>query len=154
MILHAQPNRKTFYYTVHYVQFIHDVTPVKDMKDDTWSPTTSYFFATKLKPHVCHFRVVGHLAIFKIYDYSSNAKWSTEKYSQQGICGIFVSFPTDSVGCLFYVPDANHTYVSMDVIFYEDFTFPIHLLTLPYQGARNGFDPVLSQFRFSYVVAM
>ena len=65
MILHAQLNRNLFYYIVHYAQFIHDIIPVKDLKDDTGSPTTPYFLATKLKPHVRHFRVFGYPAVFK-----------------------------------------------------------------------------------------
>ena len=135
MILHARLNRKFFYYAVLYAQFIHDVIPVKDLKDDTGSPTTPYFLATKLKPHVRHFRVFGCPAVFKKYDFSTQGKRSADKYSQQGICGIFVGFPTDSAGWLFYVPDANCTYISMDAVFDEDFTSPLHLPTLPYQGA-------------------
>ena len=135
MILHARLNRKFFYYAVLYAQFIHDVIPVKDLKDDTGSPTTPYFLATKLKPHVRHFRVFGCPAVFKKYDFSNQGKRSADKYSQQGIRGIFVGFPTDSAGWLFYVPDANCTYISMDAVFDEDFTSPLHLSTLPYQGA-------------------
>ena len=107
---------------------------MKDLKDDTGSPTIPYFLATKLKPHVCHFQVFGCPAVFKKYDFTTNGKRSADKYSQQGICDIFVDFPTDPAGWLFYVPDENCTYIPMVVIFYEDFTSPLHLPTLPYQG--------------------
>ena len=130
MILHARLNRKYFYYAVYYAQFIHDVTPVGDLKDGTGSPTTPYFLATKLKSHVRHFRVFGCPALFKKHDFSANGKRSAGKYSQQGICGIFVGFSTGSSGWIFYVPDANCTYISMDAVFDEDFTSPLHLPTL------------------------
>ena len=135
MMIHARLNRKFFYYAVLYAQFIHDVIPIKDLKDASGLPTTPYFLGTNTKPNVRHFRVFGCPAIFKKYDFSSQGKRATDKYSQQGVRGIFVGFPTDSAGWLFYVPDANRTYISMDAVFDENFTSPLHLPTLPYQGA-------------------
>ena len=54
------------------------------------------------------------------------------KYTQQGVRGIFVEIPDDSAGCLFYVPDARQTYVSLDAIFDEDFTSPLSMQDLPF----------------------
>ena len=49
--------------------------------------------------------------------------------------GIFVGIPDDASGWLFYVPSAKRTYISLDAIFDENFTSPLVLPDLPYQGA-------------------
>ena len=46
LLLHARLNRKFFYYTVKYAQYIHDVIPVKDLNDKKRFPTTPFFLAT------------------------------------------------------------------------------------------------------------
>ena len=57
------------------------------------------------------------------------------KYTQQGVQGIlFVGIPDDSAGWIFYEPDVRKTYISLDAIFYEDFTSPLSMLDLPFQG--------------------
>ena len=53
---------------------------------------------------------------------------------QQGIRGIFVGFPEDSSGWLFYVPSARKTYISLDAVFDENFTSPLSISDLPFQG--------------------
>ena len=57
------------------------------------------------------------------------------KYIQQGIRGIFVGFPEDSSDWLFYVPDSKRTYISLDAVFDENFTSPLSMPELPFQGA-------------------
>ena len=57
-----------------------------------------YYLATGLKPDVKHFRVFGCLAVFKHYEVSDNGKWVNNKYTQQGMRGIFVGLPDDSAG--------------------------------------------------------
>ena len=54
------------------------------------------------KPKVRHYRVFGCPAIFKKYEISDSGKRIKNKYIQQGIRGIFVGFPEDSSGWLFY----------------------------------------------------
>ena len=54
---------------------------------------------------------------------------------QQGLRGIFVGFPEDSAGWLFYVPSSRKTYISLDAVFDEDFTTPLTMPDLPFQGA-------------------
>ena len=56
------------------------------------------------------------------------------KYIQQGIRGIFVDFSDDSSGWLFYVPDMKRTYISLDAVFDENFTSPLSMSELPFQG--------------------
>ena len=36
-----------------------------------------------------------------------------------------MGLPDDSAGWLFYVPDAERTFISMDTVFDEDFTSPL-----------------------------
>ena len=70
------------------------------------------------------------LPYLKKYEISDNGKMIKNKYIQQGIGGIFVGFPEDSSGWLFYVPDTKRTYISLDAVFDENFTSPLskHLL--------------------------
>ena len=49
--------------------------------------------------------------------------------------GIFVGLPDDSAGWLFYVPSTKRTYISLDATFDENFTSPLSMPDLPYQGA-------------------
>ena len=42
-----------------------------------------------------------------------NGKTIKNKYTQQGVWGIFVGISDDSAGWLFYVPDARRTYIYM-----------------------------------------
>ena len=35
-------------YAAHYTQFIHDIIPVKDLKDENGSPITPFFLAAKI----------------------------------------------------------------------------------------------------------
>lgn len=51
------------------------------------------------------------------------------------MCGIFVGFPDDSAGWIFYVPSVKRSYTSLDATFDESFTSPLALPDLPYQGA-------------------
>ena len=98
-------------------------------------PTTPHFLLTGQKPKVQRYRVFGCPAIFKRYDVTENGRRTRSKYNQLGTRGIFVGFPDDSAGWLFYVPSAKKTYISMDAVFDEHFTTPMHLPDLPYQGA-------------------
>ena len=117
LLIHARLNRKFIFYAVKYAQYIHDVIPVKDLNDKHGFPTTPYAMATNRKPSVKHFRVFGCPAIFKRYVINDKGKTMKNKYTQQGVRGIFVGIPDDSAGWLFYVPDARQTYVSLDAIF-------------------------------------
>ena len=53
---------------------------------------------------------------FKRYFINDKGKTMKNKYTQQGVRGIFVGIPDDSAGWLFHVPDARQTYVSLDAI--------------------------------------
>ena len=77
----------------------------------------------------------GCPAIFKKYEISDSGKRIKNKYIQQGKKGIFVGFPEGSSGWLFYVPDTKRTYISLDAVFDENFTSPLSMLELPFQGA-------------------
>ena len=75
------------------------------------------------------------LPYLKKYEISDSGKRIKNKYIQQGIRGIFVGFPEDSSGWLFYVPDTKRTYISLDAVFDENFTSPLSMPELPFQGA-------------------
>ena len=77
----------------------------------------------------------GCPAIFQKYEISDSGKRIKNKYIQQGIRGIFVGFPDDSAGWLFYVPDMKRTYISLDAVFDENFTSPLSMSELHFQGA-------------------
>ena len=108
---------------------------MKDLYDNDGLPTTPYQLATNRKPYVRHFRGFGCPAIFKRYEVSDQGKRIKNKYIQQGLRGIFVGLPDDSSGWLFYVPSMKKTYISLDAVFDEDFTSPLSMPDLPYQGA-------------------
>ena len=66
--------------------------------------------------------------------------------------GFFVGIPDDSAGWLFYVPTTRKTYISLDASFDENFTSPLALPSLPFEGAlklggssttRNNEDEVI-----------
>ena len=80
---------------------------------------------TGQKPAVKHFRVFGCPTIFNHYKVSDDGKQVWNKYTQQGMRGIFVGIPDDAAGWLFYVPTARRTYISMDPVFDESFTSPL-----------------------------
>ena len=135
MILHARLSKKIFYYTVKYAQFIHDVNPVRDLQDKNGLPCTPYQLIINQKPNVRHYRVFGCPTIFKRYEVSGSGKRIENKYTQQGIRGIFVGFPEDSSGWLFYVPNRRKAYISLHEFFDENFTSPPSMPDLPFQGA-------------------
>ena len=95
------------------------------------------------QPHMLWQQIENHQSnisesldvIFKRYVIYDKGKTMKNKYTQQGVRGIFVGIPGDSAGWLFYVPDARQTYVSLDAIFNEDFTSPLSMPDLPFQGA-------------------
>ena len=100
-----------------------------------------------IKPNVRHFRVFGCPSIFKRYEISEGGKRTKNKYVQQGIRGIFVGFPEDSSGWLFYVPSARKIYISLDSVFDENFTSPLSMPDLPFQGAlkmRGSFSHIFN----------
>jgi len=135
MIIHARLSKKFFYYAIKYAQYMHDVIPVKDLNDENGLPCTPYQLINGRKPSVRQFRVFGCPAIFKRYEISEGGKRIKNKYVQQGIRAIFVGFPDDSSGWLFYVPSTKRTYISIDAVFDENFTSPLSMPDLPFQGA-------------------
>ena len=54
--------------------------------------------ATSQKPAVNNFRVFGCPTIFKRYEVSDDGKRVWNKYTQQGMRGIFVGIPDDAAG--------------------------------------------------------
>ena len=102
-----------------------DVIPVRYLHDKNGRPCTPYQLINNQKPNVRVYRVFGCPAIFKRYEVSDSGKRIKNKYMQQGIRGIFA-------GCLFYVPNTRKTYISLDVIFDENFTSPLSMPDLPF----------------------
>ena len=125
MIFYARLSKKFFYYAVKYAQFIYDLIPVRDLQDTkNGLPCTPYQLINNCNPNVRHYRVFGCPTIFKRYEISDSGKRIKNKYIQQGIRGIFVGFPEDSSGWLFYVPSTRKTYISLNIIFDKNFTSP------------------------------
>ena len=87
-----------------------------------------------MKLDVRHFRVFGFPAIFKKYEICEGEKKTKNKYTQQGTRGFFVSFPEYSSGWLFYVLSTRRTHVSLDAVFDENFTSPLIMPDLRFQG--------------------
>ena len=85
-----------------------------------------------------HFRVFGCPSILKRYEKSECGKSIRNKYIQQGIWGIFIGFPEDSSGWLFYVPGARKIHISLDVVFDENFISPLIILDLSFQAALKN----------------
>lgn len=135
MLIHARLSTKFIFYALKYAEKIHDVIPVRNLVDEEGKPTTPYYLAFKRHPKVSHFRVFGCPAVFKKYEVSVKGKRVVNKYMQQGMRGIFVGIPDDSAGWLFYVPTARKTYISLDASFDENFTSPLALPSLPFEGA-------------------
>ena len=65
---------------------------MKDLHDQKGFPTSPFFLATKRKPSIKNFRTFGCPAIFKRYEISKEGKRVKNKYTQQGVRGIFVEF--------------------------------------------------------------
>ena len=67
---------------------------------------------------------------------------------------IFIGLPDDSAGWLFYAPSVKKTYISLDITFDENFTYPLSMPNLPYQEAikirntelgKTNTDPLLEK---------
>lgn len=94
MQIHDRLSRKFFYFAFRYAQFVHDVTPAKDLNDQNGLPCTPYYqLINNIKPDVRHFRVFGCPVILKRYKISEGGKRLKNKHTQQGTRGIFVDFP-------------------------------------------------------------
>ena len=117
MLIHAQLSTKFIYYALKYAEKVHDIMPIRNLIDKEGKPTTPHYLAFKRQPKVAHFKVFGCPAVFKRYEVSIDGKRTNNKYTQQGMRGIFVGIPDDSAGWLFYVPTTRKTYISMDAAF-------------------------------------
>ena len=135
MLIHARLSPKFIMYALNYASQIHDIMPIKNLLDSHGKPTTPYYLAFNRHPKASHFRVFGCPAVFKRYEVSKEGKRIQNKYTQQGMRGIFVGLPEDSAGWLFYVPSLKKTYISMDACFDEFFSSPFVLPHLPFEGA-------------------
>ena len=72
--------------------------PIKDLVDNQGLPTTPCYLLSGSKPNVKQFRVFGYPAVFKKYEFSNKGKRTKDKFSQQGIRGVFVELFDDSSG--------------------------------------------------------
>ena len=137
MLLHARLSKRFFYYAAKYAQRVHDVIPVRDLFDADGLPAAHHQMSTGRKPIVRHFRIFGCPAIFKRYEISDKGTRIKNNHLQQGMRHIFVGLPDDSAGWLFYVPSTKRTYISLDATFDENFTSPLCMPGLPYQGGEG-----------------
>ena len=85
-------------YALKYAEKIHDIIPIKNLFDVRGRPTTPYMKAFKKKPKAQHFRTFGCPAVFKRFKVNKDGKTIDNKWTQQGLRGIFVGIPDDSAG--------------------------------------------------------
>ena len=105
---------------------------MRNLIDEEGKPITPHYLAFKRQPKVVHFKVFGCPAIFKRYEVSIDGKRTNNKYTQQGMRGIFIGIPDDSAGWMFYVPLIKKTYISLAATFDKIFASPLALSDLPF----------------------
>ena len=143
-------NKRKFRNLSENLRFLHDVISVNDLVDETRLPCTYTLSTYKWKKTKC--KTIIYPAIFKRYEINEGGKRVKNKYVQQGIEAIFVGFPDDSSGWLFYVPSTKRTYISIvDTIFDENFISLLSIPDLPFQGAlKLPLNSKISGFLFFY----
>jgi membrane-bound lytic murein transglycosylase len=94
---------------------------------------TPHFKAFRTKPKIGNFRVFGCPASFKRYNATSR-----RTQTQQASRGIFIGFPNNQAGWLFYTEQpigSNHIHVSRDATFDENFESALVFNKHPFQGS-------------------
>jgi hypothetical protein len=97
------------------------------------NPTTPYFKAFRTKPKIGNFCLFGCPASFK-----RHTALTHRTQVQQATRAIFIGFPSNQAGWLFYTEDKNrtmHIHVSYDATFDENFDTALIFDTHPFQGS-------------------
>jgi hypothetical protein len=109
------------------------VLPAKNILNDNGDPTTPHFKAFGVKPKIGNYRVFGCPASSKRYNATSRCT-----QTQQATHGIFIGFPSNQAGWLFYTEQLIGTrfiHVSHDATFDENFDSALVFDLHPFQGS-------------------
>jgi len=134
-LIHARLTNHFYHFAGNYAKDILNVLPAKNLLDHNGNPTTSTFKAFRTKPKIRNFRVFGCPASFKCYNATSR-----RTQTQQATRGIFIGFPTNQAGWLFYTEEpigSSHIHVSLDATFDETFDTALVFDMKPFQGSLS-----------------
>jgi hypothetical protein len=129
--VHAHLSNHFYHFIVKYPKDILNVLPAKNLLDHNGNPTTPHFKAFRVKPKIRDFRVFGCPASFKWYSATSR-----QTQTQQATRAIFIRFPNNQAGWLFYTEQqigSAHIHVSRDATFNENFDSALVFDTHPFQ---------------------
>lgn len=133
ILIHARLSNHFYHYAGQYAADILNVLPAKNLLDHNGNPCTPHFKALRVKPKIGNFRVFGCPASFKRYNATSR-----RTQTQQASRGIFIGFPTNQAGWLFYMETrigSSHIHVSRDATFDETFDSALVFDKHPFQGS-------------------
>jgi hypothetical protein len=147
-LVHARLPIKFWHFAVLYAVAILNVLPARSLQLPNGTPTCPTTLAFGTKPKIGNFRVFGCPAAVKHYTATTHASYDksstieaivpTPKPLQRAIRGIFIVFPEQQAGWLFYLPTPLGTHcfiVSRDVMFDEAFDSTLAHTFRPFSGA-------------------
>ena len=143
ILVHARLPNHFYHFVDKYAKNIVNVLPSKNLLDHNGNPTTPYFNAFQSMPKIGNFRVFGCPASFKRYNATSR-----RTQNQQATRGIFIGFPNNQAGWLFYTEQpigSAHIHVSHDATFDETFDTALVFDTHPFQGSITLHHPPPAQ---------
>ena len=133
MLTHARLSHAFFHFAAMYAWQIRNVLPHKNLfKHDEeladYRPTTPYELYFHQKPNVRRFRVFGCPIVAKCYvkkHATSKRTMDDRNIIQRGLRAIFLGFPENQAGYMFYQPMVGEIGSSVDVSFDEHFNSPL-----------------------------
>ena len=140
MLIKAHLKIEFYILALMYACKILRVLPAKGLVDTEGNLTTTYAILHGRKPRVQRYKVFGCPAIFKRYAPMINGKIVTDfKQLQKGCRGIFVGFPDNQAGWLFFVEHkigGSHLVISMDAVFDQHFLSGITTSNSNFDGSQ------------------
>ena len=140
MLIKAHLKIEFYSLALMYACKILRVLPAKGLVDTNGNLTTTYAILHGRKPRVQRYKVFGCPAVFKRYAPMINGKLITDfKQLQKGCRGIFVGFPDNQAGWLFYVEHkigGSHLVISMDAVFDQHFLSGITTSNSNFDGSQ------------------
>jgi hypothetical protein len=100
ILVHARLSNHFYHFAAKYAKDILNVLPSKNLLDHNGNPTTPYFKAFRTKPKIGNFHVFGCPASFK-----RHTALTHRTQVQQATRAIFIGFPSNQAGWLFYTED-------------------------------------------------
>jgi hypothetical protein len=133
ILVHARLSNHFYHFAGKYAKDILNVLPAKNLLDHNGNPTTPHFKAFRTKPKIGSFRVFGCPASFKRYTATTR-----RTQNQQASRGIFIGFPNNQAGWLFYTEKpigSRHLHISHDATFDENFDSALVFDANPFKGS-------------------